>query len=380
MLTPQEAFLKAILEQPDDDAPRLMYADWLEEKCDPRGEFIRVQCQLAQTAKGAPGWKRLRQRERELLDQHGAEWGGLLSLRLRHRSPLFRRGLPRPEMCRKAASGGGVRSPDAVLSTLGRSAEDPHLYEFVACVVQEVVMKEGEVTDPAAVRFADKMAEMGHPLARLPLYRLEIESQPSATLVPSPDEPPPERRRPSRRTRPPEGTPYPLPDRGHEGVSFREVTAPGEARRIATAVLNWEKESNGQWEAGVFRSSSRLALDRLSLDVFQALPPEVPRTLTTNVTPAGLAWGALFHAASAGGAYNNGRGNAYGRLDAWESFAALMGSGLHEKLETLAKLAAECRWLTFDTDWFCDIAWDLGLIVVRPDATTVAVLAATDTD
>jgi hypothetical protein len=266
------------------------------------------------------------------------------------------------------------------MSFMGRVLGDPHLYEFAACLLQEVVMKEGEVTDPAAVRFAEKLAEMGHPLARLPLYRLEIESQLSATLVPSPDEPPPERRRPSRRTRPPEGTPYPLPGRGHAGVSFREITASGEARRIASAVLNWEKESNGQWEAGVFRTSSRLALDRLSLDVFQALPPEMPRILTTSVTPAELAWGSLFNAARSGGAYNHGRHSAYGRLDAWESFAALMGASLDEGLETLARRAVECRWLTFDTDWFCDIAWDLGLIAVRPDATTVAVLAATDTD
>ena len=40
-------FLQAVLENPDDDTPRLIYADWLEERGDPRGEFIRVQCELA---------------------------------------------------------------------------------------------------------------------------------------------------------------------------------------------------------------------------------------------------------------------------------------------------------------------------------------------
>lgn len=45
--TPEAAFLQVILETPDDMAPRLMYADWLEERNDPRGEFIRVQCGLA---------------------------------------------------------------------------------------------------------------------------------------------------------------------------------------------------------------------------------------------------------------------------------------------------------------------------------------------
>ena len=32
---------------PDDDAPRLIFADWLDEQGDPRGRFIRVQLALA---------------------------------------------------------------------------------------------------------------------------------------------------------------------------------------------------------------------------------------------------------------------------------------------------------------------------------------------
>ncbi len=40
-------FLKAICEYPDDDAPRLVYADWLEERGEAdRAEFIRVQCEM----------------------------------------------------------------------------------------------------------------------------------------------------------------------------------------------------------------------------------------------------------------------------------------------------------------------------------------------
>jgi uncharacterized protein (TIGR02996 family) len=34
-------FLEAICANPDDDVPRLIFADWLEERGDPRGEFIR---------------------------------------------------------------------------------------------------------------------------------------------------------------------------------------------------------------------------------------------------------------------------------------------------------------------------------------------------
>jgi uncharacterized protein (TIGR02996 family) len=43
----QPDFIQEILASPDDDTPRLIYADWLEEQGDPLGEFIRVQCELA---------------------------------------------------------------------------------------------------------------------------------------------------------------------------------------------------------------------------------------------------------------------------------------------------------------------------------------------
>lgn len=49
-MTNRQAFLRAICENPFDDAPRLIYADWLEEPGNPEGsdlyaEFIR--CQIA---------------------------------------------------------------------------------------------------------------------------------------------------------------------------------------------------------------------------------------------------------------------------------------------------------------------------------------------
>jgi uncharacterized protein (TIGR02996 family) len=45
MHTDRAAFLAAILDRPDDDLPRLVYADWLDEHGEPeRAEFIRTQC------------------------------------------------------------------------------------------------------------------------------------------------------------------------------------------------------------------------------------------------------------------------------------------------------------------------------------------------
>ena len=78
----EEAFLRAICEQPDDNTPRLIFADWLEERGHPgdadRAEFIPLQCWLA-----SPGdisnRSELEKREKELLDRHRKEWEQPLS-------------------------------------------------------------------------------------------------------------------------------------------------------------------------------------------------------------------------------------------------------------------------------------------------------------
>lgn len=41
----EEGFLQAIRRDPEDPVPRLIFADWLEEQGDPRGEFIRQHCE-----------------------------------------------------------------------------------------------------------------------------------------------------------------------------------------------------------------------------------------------------------------------------------------------------------------------------------------------
>jgi uncharacterized protein (TIGR02996 family) len=83
-----EAWLDDIIAHPKDDAPRLMFADWLLERGEQaRAEFIRVQCELADWRKvlkrftGDHGDRRLaylRRRERALLDEHGFDWFGQL--------------------------------------------------------------------------------------------------------------------------------------------------------------------------------------------------------------------------------------------------------------------------------------------------------------
>jgi uncharacterized protein (TIGR02996 family) len=73
----QKQLLRAILDNPDDDTPRLIYADWLDEHGDPgRAEFVRVQCRLAERKRGAsvPGDDPEQRREFELEEQLGARW------------------------------------------------------------------------------------------------------------------------------------------------------------------------------------------------------------------------------------------------------------------------------------------------------------------
>jgi uncharacterized protein (TIGR02996 family) len=66
-----------ILRNPDDDGPRLVYADWLLERGDPRGELIRLQCETS------GGWRDRRARRRrveELLADLGRRWANLEGL------------------------------------------------------------------------------------------------------------------------------------------------------------------------------------------------------------------------------------------------------------------------------------------------------------
>jgi uncharacterized protein (TIGR02996 family) len=91
-MTHDEAFLQTIIENPDDDAPRLVYADWLEERGDPRGEFIRVQCALARMGGGDSRCPELQYQEQQLLGAHRAEWLGPLPQGAILYEPIFRRG------------------------------------------------------------------------------------------------------------------------------------------------------------------------------------------------------------------------------------------------------------------------------------------------
>ncbi len=73
-----EVFLQAIFENPDDETPRLIYADWLEERGDPRGQFIQVECALEKLGPDDPLRRELEVQREALAFEHEEEWFGPL--------------------------------------------------------------------------------------------------------------------------------------------------------------------------------------------------------------------------------------------------------------------------------------------------------------
>lgn len=96
--------LRQVVAEPDDLAPRLVCADWYDEQGDPRGEFIRLQLQLARRDLNDTDRAVLRNREAELLHENVRRWNAPL-----HRL-LYRGGLKdRVGSRRKAIRGWSYR-------------------------------------------------------------------------------------------------------------------------------------------------------------------------------------------------------------------------------------------------------------------------------
>ena len=210
--------------------------------------------------------------------------------------------------------------------------------ELGACLGHELVLR----GVPVAAGWRTRLA--GHPLGELPLTPL-----PGETGAP---------------------TRSPLITTAGVVPSATRQTTPED---ITAAVTTWLTESTGRAEAAVFTLSPPLAAADVGIRTVESLGLD-------SVAGGGLALRAatlsdvvplLFGAAANGGAYDRGQGGAYGRLAAWRSAKALAGGAV-----------AGCAWWLFDAanDWFRRIAWDLGVLCLRPGGRGLAVLAATDAD
>ena len=83
-------FFAEVVANPQSDDPRLIYADWLEEHGDQRGEFIRVQCELDKSNDLQKEFYELGVRSTQLTAEHGEKWASELEQDLRKSE--FKRG------------------------------------------------------------------------------------------------------------------------------------------------------------------------------------------------------------------------------------------------------------------------------------------------
>jgi Family of unknown function (DUF6183) len=282
-----------------------------------------------------------------------------------------------------AARLASVQEPEVIIAALERHEFEPGLAEFLYVLTHEAVIRRKiGPTTPVADRMAAQMSREGHPLVRLPLELFDLESAITTYL------------------------PWYVPQGGTVvsgyglknsqeprttlataiSLKYSETTTPDVADRAVEAVRNWIEESAGITEVRLFEFEEPLPTDALSPALLRSLGLDCVVGLSENaiqfaeIAPS-QGFGHLFSAATSGGAYSSGEGAAYGRLAAWESAAALVGNETGDLTKT-SEVAENCVWFAFlsNVGWFYDVAWDLGLAVLRPDRRTLVILAATDTD
>ncbi len=282
------------------------------------------------------------------------------------------------ELDRYAASllASGHEATDLSVAFTGRASE-----ELRACLVHELVLRGVVVEEiPAIAGWAASPHWSHHPLRWLPMTLSHVEGSldlPSYSTRGSSHSMP---YKPSKSSK--------LAVLAHTDVPpWVDVTTEAVGTAMAAAVANWAEESNGRIEARAFDLAAPLdtasvmnALLALGLDCLRGVGKKAP--LSVAVQSAARVWRVLFAAASTGGAYNSGSRGAYGRLAAWQSFAALAGCPEGAPFDEVEARAADCTWYGFEanTKWFEQVAWDVGLAALTPDRRRLLVLASTDTD
>ena len=101
-MTEEEAFLEAIRRDPADETARLVYADWLDDRADPRAEFLRAETRLLFPGTDGPNDPASLARWLELRDRVPAGWRDALGSRVN--------GLPLPPDLADLLANGGWAS------------------------------------------------------------------------------------------------------------------------------------------------------------------------------------------------------------------------------------------------------------------------------
>jgi uncharacterized protein (TIGR02996 family) len=215
----QDAFRQAIRETPDDDAPRLIYADWLDDQDDPvrsaRAEFIRVQCARARLEPDDDRQSEQQARERRLFVQHARSWGEGLDLSRFRRGFVERWGGPVPkemaqapirevaldggqtrDLVRDASCLAGVRrlrfhsfygGPPHRFADISELLASPHLGRLEALAIEHVSQHVPNPTQPELFGAAGRpLPESLHGLEALRVQPGGTSDPLVATLVASP--------------------------------------------------------------------------------------------------------------------------------------------------------------------------------------------------
>src|SRR5688572_16644548 len=73
------AFTRAIRERPDDETTRLVYADWLDDRSDPRAEYLRAEAAWVALQPSDEEYRPLYRRVSQLAAQLDPEWFAAVS-------------------------------------------------------------------------------------------------------------------------------------------------------------------------------------------------------------------------------------------------------------------------------------------------------------
>jgi uncharacterized protein (TIGR02996 family) len=413
-MTDDAALFAAALTHPREDTPRLVLADWFDENGEPElGDAMRTMPEVVPFLAELLPWDRpptrwgWKSRDEATPDFRDVLAVARLLVRYRDRFPTPPNAPERFDPDAKPArsfqpvpgpldflarwQSARQRQITDLRARVARDAAtwrpqqrkfvsvtpDPELFEYRSCLVHELLLRGHDPHTAAGARWhLTAMRDRGHPLAWLPTRLLPVESAVAASV---PQVGPGGRGWTA--TAPANADGDPLPSGGTPGAVTIQIEEALPESPAGAAVREWETQSNGRTRAAVVRLDPPVTSGGLREDWVRSLPFEpLAGGGDFRWVSAAHALGVLFSAAQNGGAYTRGEAGAYGRLHAWQSFGWLAGTAAGATADEIAGVAERCAWVRFDGDWFDHIAWDLGLIALRPDGRSLAVLAAADTD
>lgn len=280
----------------------------------------------------------------------------------------------------KLAKAQQLRDLEPLFGELPDGIQGPAV-ELRACLLGELALIGSGAGRRTLDAYAERLSELGHPLARLPRTRLDIEHRFTVRVrglgpIKTPTQ---------LRSRLPE-----VPSTDSGAVAGRRA---GDTRDDGRSKAAARPFTAGGWarepEARFFTLPSPLCPDDFGMSFIKELPlyclagegRHRGSALACATTPDDVL-NELFSGAYNGGVNGRGQGGAYARLYAWDSLYALMGLPADVPFLEAVRRAADHRWLRFMafTDWFHHDASDAAFAVLDPTRTRVAVLAATDTD